>query len=98
MTVFLGDSGTVKLARKGSDVALYTEITTADVDLARNRFSVDFAHEQVITGDRLEIMTTGDDEGDDLDWIAHPDADDAFTRYAHIDAAVAFVFTTLVKH
>ena len=87
MTVFLGDSGTVKLARKGSDVALYTEITTADVDLTRNRFSVDFAHEQIITGDRIEIVTTGDDAKKDLDWIAHPDADDAFTRYVHIDAA-----------
>ena len=87
MTVFLGDSGAVKLARKGSEFAQYAEITAADVDVSRNRFSIDFAHEQIITGDRVEVMTAGENEGEDLNWIADPTADDAFTRYVHIDAA-----------
>ena len=35
-------------------------------------------------GDHLEIETTS---GDDINWIDHPDVDDSFTRYIHVDAA-----------
>ena len=87
MTVFLGDSGSVKLARKGSDEYIASLINDSDVDVTRNRFSLDFAHEQIITGDSIEITTSGDNAGEDLNWIDDPTADDSFTRYANIDAA-----------
>lgn len=84
MTVFIGDSGRVLLRRKGSDQYMYTEVNVSDVRPDVNRFSVDFAHEQLIVGDRLEISTVN---GEDLTWIDHPDADRMFTRFVHVDAA-----------
>ena len=59
-------------------------VNPADVRADVNRFSVDFAHEQIITGDRIEFRTTG---GEDLTWIDDPSADDSFTRFAHVDEA-----------
>ena len=63
MTVFLGDAGRVELRRKGSDQPIFSTVNAADVREDVDRFSLDFAHEQVITGDRLEITTQG---GEDL--------------------------------
>ena len=84
MTVFLGDQGRVLLQRLGSDERMYTEVNESDVREGVNRFSVDFAHEQIITGDRIEIRTMG---GEDLTWIDDPSADNSFTRYANVDEA-----------
>jgi len=84
MTVFIGDSGRVLLRRKGSDQLMHTEVNPSDVRVDVNRFSVDFAHEQLITGDRLEIRTIG---GEDLTWIDHSDVDESFTRFINVDAA-----------
>lgn len=84
MTVFLGDSGRILLRRKGSDQLMYTEVNASDVRDDVDRFSVDFAHEQLISGDRLEIRSLG---GEDLTWIDHPDVDNSFTRYINVDAA-----------
>ena len=52
MTVFLGDSGRIMLNRKGSDQIMYATMNPSDVRDDVNRFSIDFAHEQVLTGDR----------------------------------------------
>ena len=82
MTVFLGDTGRVMLDRKEIEERFVTLVNPSDVRADVNRFSVDFAHEQLITGDSLEIRTTG---GEDLTWIDDSTADDSFTRYAHID-------------
>ena len=84
MTVFLGEQGRIELERKGSDQAYISLVNPSDVREDVNRFSVDFAHEQFITGDRIEITTTG---GEDITWINHPDVDKSFTRYVHIDEA-----------
>ena len=84
MTVFLGDSGRILLRRKGSDQVMNTEVNASDIRTAVDRFSVDFAHEQLITGDRLEIRSIG---GENLTWIDHPDVDSSFTRFIHVDAA-----------
>jgi hypothetical protein len=84
MTVFLGNQGRILLSRKGSDQAFISLVDASDISLLPNRFSVDFAHEQFITGDRLELRTT---DGSDLNWIDHVDVDDSFTRYVHVDAA-----------
>lgn len=87
MTVFLGDSGRVLIERKASETALVTIVNASDVRAGVNRFSIDFGHEQIITGDRIEIRTTGADEFSAISWIDHPDVDDSFTRYAHVDEA-----------
>ena len=84
MTVFLGDAGRILLRRHGADQQFTTEINEADLRVDANRFSVDFAHEQIITGDRVEIRTIS---GEDLTWIADDSADDSFTRYVNVDAA-----------
>ena len=84
MTVFLGDAGRVRIARKGSDRPIFSTVNAADIREDVDRFSLDFAHEQVITGDRLEITTQG---GENLSWIDDPAADNSFTRYAHVDEA-----------
>lgn len=84
MTVFIGDTGRVMLTRLGTDKQFITEINDSDVREGVNRFSIDYAHEQIITGDRLEVTTTG---GEDLTWIDDPSADDSFTRYVHVDEA-----------
>ena len=82
MTVFLGDTGRILLERKATEERFVTLVNASDVRTDVNRFSVDFAHEQIITGDALEIRTTG---GEDLNWIDDSTADSAFTRYAHVD-------------
>lgn len=84
MTVFLGDSGRILLDRRAAQERFITVVNASDVRTDVNRFSVDFAHEQIITGDALEIRTTG---GEDLNWINDPSADNSFTRYAHVDDA-----------
>jgi len=84
MTVFLGDTGRVVLDRKGSEQRFVTLVNPSDVRDDVNRFSVDFAHEQIITGDGLEIRTTG---GEDLTWVDDSTADNSFTRYVHVDDA-----------
>ena len=84
MAVFLGDTGRILLDRKTSQERFVTLVNASDVRADVNRFSVDFAHEQIITGDALEIRTTG---GEDLNWINDSSADNSFTRYAHVDDA-----------
>lgn len=87
MTIFIGDSGRVLIERKASNTALLTTVNASDVRAGVNRFSIDFGHEQITSGDRIEIRTIGADEGSTINWIDHPDVDDSFTRHAHVDAA-----------
>lgn len=84
MTVFLGQNGRVTLRRKGIDEAWRTVVNEADVRENVRRFSVDFAHQQFITGDHVEIRTV---DGSDLTWIDDPAADNSFTRFVNINAA-----------
>ena len=84
MTVFLGESGRVVLRREQTDQAWFTVINQADIRAEYKRFSVDFAHEQFITGDYVEIKTT---DGSDITWIDDPDADNSITRFVHVNAA-----------
>ena len=83
MTVFLGDNGRILLKRRGANSAIVSVVNPSDVRESVNRFSVDYAHEQFITGDRLEIKA---EEGD-ISWINHPDVDESFTRFINVDAA-----------
>jgi hypothetical protein len=84
MTVFLGDRGRIQLQRLGGSRPFVTTVDPADVQEDVDRFSVDFAHEQFITGDRIEITTLG---GEDLTWIDDSSADDSFSRFVHVDQA-----------
>lgn len=59
MTVFLGTSGVVKLRRSTPSAAFTGTIFTSDVNTAKDRFSFDFPQEMLITGDRLQIKSTG---------------------------------------
>ena len=86
MTVFLGNHGRILLSRKGGSSMgrFITTVNRADIRENVNRFSVDFAHEQFITGDQIEITTT---DRSDLTWIEDPDADESITRFCHVDEA-----------
>ena len=84
MTVFLGSAGKINLKRLSSAESYRTLVNPADVNAAVNRFSVDFAHEQIITGDYLYIRTV---DQSDLNWIDDSSADDQFSRYCHVDEA-----------
>lgn len=87
MTVFLGENGRVVIERKGSDTGLFTKVNASDVRDVANRFSIDYGHEQIITGDRIELRTIGENAGETINWIDHPGVDDSFTRYANVDEA-----------
>jgi len=84
MTIFLGDAGRILLKRLGAEEGFITLVNESDLRTDVNRFSVDFAHEQITTGDRIEITTT---DGEDLDWVDVTDVDSSITRYAHVDEA-----------
>lgn len=84
MTIFLGNQGRILLGRKGGDTAYVSEVNPSDIRTDVNRFSVDFAHEQFIIGDQIEITTTS---GNDITWIDDPNVDKSFTRYIHVDEA-----------
>ena len=88
MSVYLGSSGRILLARNDGKQPFFTDLEPSDVNEFANRFAIDYAHEQVITGDRITISTIRqEDEAErpDLDWIEG--ADNEITRYVHVDAA-----------
>lgn len=58
MSVYLGSQGRVLLRRSASKTPYYLDLKNSDVNPFRRRFSVGDAHEQFITGDRIEVSTT----------------------------------------
>ena len=58
MGVYLGSDGRVLLRRSASKTPYYLDLTNSDVNPLKRRFSVGDAHEQFISGDRIEISTT----------------------------------------
>ncbi len=74
MTVFLGNSGVVKLRRSETSRTLTRTVKGSDVDVSKKRFSFandddlpGFPHGVLLTGDRLQIEST---EGANLDFIS----------------------------
>ena len=67
MGIFLGDSGHVELLRESLNVPLHSDLDPGDVNVPRKRFSFDFPHGALITGDRIEIRAT---DGNDLELVA----------------------------
>lgn len=57
MTFFVGSGGRVKLRRKSS-TGFTSSILAADINTSLNRFGVDEAVENLLTGDQVEIKTT----------------------------------------
>ena len=67
MTVYLGTFGKVELERQFGDSELSSIINTSDVNASAKRFSFDFEHGQLLTGDQVEILST---DGSALDFIS----------------------------
>jgi hypothetical protein len=67
MSVYLGTFGKIELQRQFGDQALASTINTSDVNVSKKRFSFDFDHGQLLTGDQIEIKST---DGSALDFIA----------------------------
>lgn len=67
MTVYLGTFGQVELEREFNGGELDSIINTSDVNASAKRFSFDFDHGQLLTGDQIEISST---DGSALDFIS----------------------------
>jgi len=67
MTVYLGTFGQVELQRQFGGSELNSVINTSDVNASAKRFSFDFEHGQLLTGDQIEILST---DGSALDFIS----------------------------
>ena len=67
MTVYLGTFGQVELQRQFGGSDLNSIINTSDVNVSAKRFSFDFEHGQLLTGDQIEILST---DGSALDFIS----------------------------
>lgn len=66
MSVYLGTFGEVELKRQFDGSVLTSTIDTGDVNVSQKRFSFDFDHGQLLTGDQIEIKST---DGSALDFI-----------------------------
>lgn len=58
MSVYLGTFGKVELQRQFDGGELFSTINPSDVNATRKRFSFDFKHGQLLTGDQVEITST----------------------------------------
>jgi len=58
MTVFVGNSGVVKLRRSTPATTFTSTVDPGDVNATKKRFSFDFPQEMLLTGDRLQIKST----------------------------------------
>ena len=66
MSVYLGNFGEVELKREFDGSDLRSTINPSDVNATKKRFSFDFDHGQLLTGDQIEITST---DGSDLDFV-----------------------------
>ena len=82
MSVYLGTHGEIELTRQfdGSS-KLSSTIDAGDVNASAKRFSFDFDHGQLITGDQIEIKSTN---GTALSFISGY-TKDAITRFIYVD-------------
>lgn len=66
MTVFVGNSGRIRLRRSTPERTFTSVVDPGDVNVTKNRFSFDFPPEMLLTGDRLQIKSTN---GADLAFV-----------------------------
>jgi hypothetical protein len=81
MSVYLGTFGEVELQRQFDGSELRSTINPSDVNASQKRFSFDFEHGQLLSGDQIEITST---DGTALDFI------DSYTKtsvkkFIHVD-------------
>ena len=81
MSVYLGTHGEVELQRQFDGSDLRSTINPSDVNATQKRFSFDFEHGQLLSGDQIEITST---DGTALDFI------DSYTKtsvkkFIHVD-------------
>tara|TARA_R110002012_G_scaffold161612_1_gene323742 strand:+ start:671 stop:1540 length:870 start_codon:yes stop_codon:yes gene_type:complete len=81
MTVYLGTFGKVELQRQFDGGELRSTIDVSDVNATEKRFSFDFEHGQLISGDQVEITST---DGSGLDFI-NSYTDSAVKKFIHVD-------------
>jgi len=81
MTVYLGTFGEVELRRVFDGGELRSTINVSDVNATEKRFSFDFEHGQLVSGDQVEITST---DGSALDFVnSYTDA--GIKRFVHVD-------------
>jgi hypothetical protein len=81
MSVYLGTFGEVELKRQFDGSSLTSSIGTGDVNVTKKRFSFDFDHGQLLTGDQIEITST---DGSALDFIDSY-TDSSVKKYIYVD-------------
>jgi hypothetical protein len=80
MTVYLGTHGKVELKRE-FDGTLTGTIKPDDVNTSAKRFSFDFEHGQLLTGDQIEITSTDDSALDFIDSYT----DSSVKKFIYVD-------------
>ena len=81
MTVYLGSQGEIELRRVFNGGELSSTIDAADVNATAKRFSFDFEHGQLVTGDQVEITSTN---GSALSFI-NGYTDSGVKKFIHVD-------------
>jgi len=81
MSVYLGTYGKVELQRQFDGTDLQSIINPSDVNAGSKRFSFDFEHGQLLSGDQIEITST---DGSALDFIASY-TDTSVKKFIHVD-------------
>lgn len=89
MTYFLGQYGKIKLQRKAS-TGFSSEVSSADVNTSLNRFGIEGAADNLITGDQIEIKTSDSRGLDFLPTSTWPDGggttQNSVVAYANVNA------------
>jgi hypothetical protein len=67
MGIYLGNVGSVEIARRSFEGSKESVVNPSDVNAARDRFSFDFNEGYLISGDLVELTTT---DGTDLEFVA----------------------------
>ena len=81
MTVYLGTHGKIELKRLFNGRQLVSTINISDVNSTEKRFSFDFEHGQLVTGDQIEIKSTN---GAALTFMPG-DTDGHVKHFVHVD-------------
>ena len=81
MSVYLGTHGEIELQRQFDGSNLQSTINPSDVNATQKRFSFDFEHGQLISGDQVEITST---DGSALDFIDSY-AKTSVKKFIHVD-------------
>lgn len=81
MSVYLGNFGEIELKRQFDGSELQSTINPSDVNATAKRFSFDFEHGQLLSGDQIEITST---DGSALDFISSY-SDTSVKKFIHVD-------------